>query len=272
MVTLLSPEITKQELVSPINQEPKTKPVSTKKSKSRKIRHQRGKYKEILLYSLSPYQKKIVDKLVTNAAKADKVDEHGNWEFGADFNRKGQGYATNWSLYGIGKDIHSKRWLIVIQIRQYISEKADWFPTIRKSYFLVGRNEDNTTFAHPVESRVIHSAIRKDKDVIKACQDWMFGCDYRKVLRQGDIALIPYHVSKKVIEDGREIDPLLLIQNSHALSCDRLIRYKESLIAFQPSLVHLPQTHPAFNNIKGWYKIMISKRVAFHDFAAPTVD
>jgi hypothetical protein len=233
-----------------------------------KTQIQRDIYNAIQMDSLNEKTRKQVVSLFKEAASAEKVDEHGTWDFGADFDSKGRGSALNWDLYGVGRDIHSKRLLIVIQVRQYVKARKNYFPQIRKSYFLIGRNEDNHAFAHAVESRVIHSAISKGKDVVKSVQDWIFGCDYEKVIRQGDLAMIPV----------KKLNPAAvtlpgekhLIENSHELtSVD--IRKNGEVYAVNPLLIHLPGTHPAVQGT-GWYKIVVGKRAAHWDFAAPTID
>jgi hypothetical protein len=233
-----------------------------------KYETRRDSYNAIIKGSLSETIEKQVINLFNEAAAADKVDEHGTWDFGAEFDRKGRGSALNWDLYGVGKDIHSKKLLIVIQVRQYVKAHKGYFPQIRKSYFLIGRNEDNHAFAHSVESRVIHDAINKGKDVIKAVQDWIFGCDYKKVIRQGDLAMIPVkrlNPAAVALEGEKH-----LIENSHELtSAD--IRKNGELYAIDPLLIHLPGTHPTVQ-AQGWYKIVVGKRASHWDFAAPTID
>jgi hypothetical protein len=229
----------------------------------------RGNYGEIntiATFGLNSVYHKQIKNLVNAAANAAKVDEHGSWDFGSDFDRKGRGSALNWDLYGYGRDTHSRRLLIVIQIRQFVRRSKNYFANIKKSYFLIGRNEDNTVFAHSVPSRTIHHAINNGKDVVKACQDWIFGCDYAKVIRQGDIALIP---AKKV--SGEKISKTdVLIENSHRLTADA-IAVNGSVYAQNPSMLHIPGTHPTISG-EGWYKVVVGNRASFHDFAAPTID
>jgi len=155
-----------------------------------------------------------------------------------------------------------------VQIRQYVKARKNYFPQIRKSYFLIGRNEDNHAFAHAVESRVIHNAISKGKDVVKAVQDWIFGVDYNKVIRQGDLAMIPVtRVSPAAVAlEGER----LMIEGSHELAALD-IRKNGELYAKNPTLTHQPGTHPTVSG-EGWYKIVVGKRASHWDFAAPTID
>ena len=235
----------------------------------------RGTYNEIVFSSIpQPTQKKI-QKLVSAAADAQKVDEHGNWEFGAEFDSKGRGSSLNWDVYAFGSDIHSRRFLAVIQVRQYVKARRNYYPSIRKSYFLLGRNEDNSVFAHPVESRVIHSAVKNGKNnkgVLVAVQSWIFGTDYRTVIRHGDVALVP--LSRK--PQGESVmNPDIVLQPEDGSASHRLtaaeLRVNGNLYANNPHLVHEPGVHPDVSGI-GWFKVVIGKRANFYDFAAPTID
>jgi hypothetical protein len=230
----------------------------------------RGGYGEILQSSLTPELQKQVQDLVQAAGSSSKVDEHGSWDFGIEWNaRKGRGTALNWDLYGIGHDVHTNGLLIVIQIRQFHRHKAGYYPEIRKNYFLVGRNEDGTALAHPVSANVIHAAIRKGGDVVLRVQNWIFGFDYAQLIRQGDIALVPVsrrpageRLSKRtaLIEKSHDLKASLLIQNGH-------------LYAKSPEMVHRPGTHPAVQGVKNkWYRVEVGNRADFWTFAAPSVD
>jgi len=243
-----------------------------------KSKYKRDRFKAIILSELTPRIKKEVYNLVKTASDSDKVDGHKNWEFGAEFDRKGRGSALNWSLYDVGSDIHNRKRLIVIQVRQFIKNPKRQFANIRKSYFLIGRNEDNSVFAHPVESRVIHHAISKGNDVIKSVQDWIFGCDYTKIQRQGDIAVIPVRKNqlKGDIYDNNEykIKPENGSDNHFLQAYEIMIdesKHCQTVFANNPFLQHLPGVHPDIK-AKGWHKIIIGKRANFYDFAAPTID
>jgi hypothetical protein len=228
----------------------------------------RGAYGEIPLYALDAEIRSQVTALVEAAASAAKVDEHGSWEFGVTrLNRRGTRWAAlNWDLYAHGHDAHSGRLLVVVQIRQAVSGRR--WTKVRKNYYLIGTNEDGTTFAHPVSSNVVHAAIRAGRDVVKATQDWIFGCDYGQVRRQGDLALIPLRRA------CGERTPLrsLLLEDSHALEASE-IRFGEAgaVYAKDPRLVHTPGAHPRVE-ATGWHKIVSGRRAAFWRFAAPTVD
>lgn len=227
----------------------------------------RGQYGEILLSSLSLPTRKSVRKLVDDIARSEKVDEHGNWEFGCDFDNKRRGHATNWDLYCVGRDHHSKKLLAVIQVRQYIKQHKNWWPQVRKNYFLCGRNEDNTAFAHPLPAQVVRAACRKAKPLL-AIQTWIFGGDYTKMRRQGDFALIPV---KRPSVGAVDQSPTRIMQRSHYLIADKVVQNGQ-LYAKNPSLYHLPATHPDLENLPGWYRVIEGKRGSFWSFSAPTID
>jgi len=231
----------------------------------------RGAYNEIVMSSVAQRTRKAAANLFNDAQKSEKIDEHGNWEFGAEFDKAGRGYAINWDFYAIGKDYFSKKIMAIVQIRKWEKRSRRGFASVNKSYFLLGRNEDNTAFAHPVESRVIHHAIKVGNDPIRACQDWIFGCDYTKVIRQGDVALIPS--TQRQASNAKELERKDLFiddSESHELKADKIAQ-NGALYALNPSIYHLPKTHPDFQNLEGWYKVVIGKRGRYHDFAAPTI-
>lgn len=233
----------------------------------------RGEYNQIYLSSLSKSTLKQVNNLVYAASNAEKVDEHGSWDFGAVFDSKGRGSALNWDLYGVSRDYFSKRTLIVVQVRQWQKTRRNQqFANIKKSYFLIGRNEDNTVFAHPVSGHLVQAAAKAGKDVIRACQNWIFGVDYTKIIRQGDVCLIPLK-SKAVLATSELISNQFTMQDSHLLKADEVVMNGgNNIYAKNPSIYHLPKTHPNFEGLQGWFKVVVGRRSNFYSFAAPTID
>jgi len=228
----------------------------------------RGRYGEIPFYTLDAETRERVAALVAEAGEAAKVDEHGSWDFGiASLNRRGTRWqALNWDLYAHGLDAHTGALLAVVQVRQVVSGRR--WNRVRKNYFLIGTNEDGTAFAHPVSANAVHAAIRAGRDVIRAVQDWIFGCDYGLVIRQGDIALIPLRRA------AGERTPLrsMVLEDSHALEASEIRFGADGVVyAKDPRLTHLPGTHPTVG-AAGWHKIVSGRRAAFWRFAAPTVD
>lgn len=240
---------------------------------------QRGEYDQIIIDSLEADLKTKVTTLVKKVIEGKKIDEHGGWDFGIEsLDRKGRTWVSlNWDLYGVGNDVHSGNLLAVIQVRQSVKPRKsrDWVQT-KKSYFLLGTNEDETSFAHPVDFRSVRDAIRKDKDVILAVQNWIFQGDYIRMVRQGDMALLPLLV-KPNLKNATEImsESLVLSSNdndtgTHRLTADRVYQ-NNNLYALNPRLVHEPGTHP-YVSAQGWCKIIVGQRGRFWNFAKPTID
>jgi len=229
----------------------------------------RGSYGEIIDVNLPQSLRSEISRLVSEASKAAHVDEHGSWDFGiASDRRRGECEALNWDLYGVGQDCHSGNLLAIIQVRRFYRKKAGYWPKIQKNYFLLGRNEDATTFAHSVSSGVIHAAIRRGRDVIKAVQDWIFQGDYAAMLRQGDLALIPCSRRPSAPKIAKRT---MVLESSHRLVANA-IRQNGQLFAKNPHLVHVPGTHPEIQGENRWYKIAVGKRADFWKFATPTID
>ena len=220
--------------------------INTKIEYEDEYQHRRGQWGEI---TESPLFREA-EALVEKAGKASKIDEHGNWNFVCDFDRKGRGVALNWDLYGVDHDIHTGGLLAVVQIRQSVRQRAGWFLRVRKNYFLVGTNEDGTTFAHAVSANVVHAAINHNTNVVLAVQRWMFGCDYQRVIREG----------------------VVTIAQSHQLMGAQMRRTPEGdLYAQHPTLIHTKGTHPTVKGT-GWFRLAESRRADFWRFAAPTID
>ena len=229
---------------------------------------QRGSYGEIPLYHLDAETRSQVAALVEAAAGAAKIDEHGSWEFGiAPLNRRGTRWqALNWDLYGHGHDAHTGALLVVVQVRQVVSGRR--WNQVLKNYFLVGQNEDGTTFAHPVRAHVVHHAIRAGQDVVKSVQDWIFGGDYAQMRRQGDIALIPL---RRACGERTPLQ-MMVLEDSHELHATEIrLGHDGAVYAKDPTLIHLPHTHPTVG-AAGWHKVVSGRRASFWKFAAPTVD
>lgn len=202
----------------------------------------------------------FIDDLAANP------DSHGWDGIGTcAFDRKLRGQALNVDLYGYGRDIHDGGDLVVIQVRQYEKRHAGWFPQVRKNYYLVGRNEDGTVFAHPVESAVIHSAIRRGVDVVTAVQTWMFGHDYSGLVRQGDVAVRPCSLPAGAKIPGS----VFSLPENHNWTAAAVMMRGDRLYMQDVYIEH--PTHPAIYQ-PGWSEIVVARRANTWDFATPTID
>ena len=201
--------------------------------------YDRGKFNEILLESLTEELRKAVNGLVRKAGSAGHVDEHGSWDFGVEYDRKrGECSSLNWDAYGIGRDCHTGQILALVQVRQFHRKKTGYWPQIRKNYFLLGTNEDASIFAHSVSANVVHAAIRKGADVIKAVQDWIFEGDYAGMLRQGDLAMIPCTRRPSAPTVPNRV---MILEGSHRLKAN-VIRQNGAIFAKNPNLIHIPRS------------------------------
>ena len=229
----------------------------------------RGYYGQLIFESDDTESRNKVNELVLRIAIADKVDEHGAWDFGAEFDSKGRGHALNWNAYAVGHDMHSGDFLAIIQVRQWSKTRRRGFVNIRKSYFLIGSNEDNSVFAHPVSAHVIHRAIKDGRDPILAVQDWIFGGDYAAMIRQGDLALLP--MSKRPAGTKGQLRKVAILQDSHELRASQIASVDDRIYARNPQLTHKPGVHAAIEGI-GWHQVIVGQRGRFWSFAAPTID
>ena len=211
------------------------------------------------------------------------ADEHRApaWETGAAFDRRGQGEAVNVSIYGI--DIANGQPLGVVQVRQYrrtrYQARHDMGGSVRKNYFLVGRNEGTgLPFAHAIGSRVVHAAVARDpspESPVTAARAWIFSVPLNKlpqVLRHGDVAAVPVralprgerHVVANTPAGTQVID-------AHVLQADELLEIGGNLYARNPLLQHLKGQHADVGGT-GWHRIQVGLRAATWRFARPTAD
>lgn len=229
----------------------------------------RGYYGEMIFETGDETVKVTVTELVKRIVRAEKVDEHGSWDFGAEFDGKGRGTALNWDTYAVGNDAHTGQFLAVIQVRQWQKTRRRGFASVRKNYFLIGENEDGTVFAHAVSANVIHRAIKDGRDVVLAVQNWIFGGDYAAMQRHGDLAIIPMNARPAGTRGARQRREVLA--GSHELKATQIADVDGRIYAKDLTLTHVPGTHPTVT-ARGWHRVVVGRRADFWKFAAPTVD
>lgn len=250
------------------------------------LNYKRGEWDEIVLLGLPANVLEWVRNLVSRAGSADHIDEHGSWEFGIEGNGKGTRWsALNWSLYAVGLDHHSGKPLAIVQIRQSEKRSSRFYLNIRKSYFLLGENEDDTVFAHPVSANCVRRAVRDGGNIILKVQNWIFGGDYTRMVRQGDLAILPLGKKPNLKEatefhdgnwyfrqtpSGSTRIQIATLQESHELHAEQIWQ-NGNLYALNPFMRHLPETHPPIQ-AEGWCKVIVGQRGKFYRFAAPTID
>lgn len=227
----------------------------------------RDNYDAIITSSIPTSDAQAIRKLVNRVSHAEKIDEHGGWDFGITALTRSRSRALNWDLYGYGHDIHDGSLLAVIQVREWTEGKR--WNTIRKSYFLIGENEDGSAFAHPVSHAPIRSAIKCGKDVVLAAQNWIFGGDYAGMIRHGDLALIP--MLKRPAGTKGQLRKVSILESSHELRAAQIAVVDNRVYAKNPTLKHIPGTHPTVSTT-GWCRVVVGKRASAWNFAQPTVD
>ena len=208
-----------------------------------------------------------------------EVDEHQApaWETGCAFDRKGRGEAINVGVYGFA--FCGKQILAIVQVRRYAKQHANWWPSVRKNYFMVGRNEGtHSPFAHPIPAGTVHSAIRRDpspEHVVQAAQAWIFEVAVDKlpnILRHGDVAAIPVRSlpcgERVQLED---IPEGVIVIDSHVLHATEIVRIGQRLFARNPLLHHLKGQHANVSG-QGWHRIQVGLRASYWKFAKPTAD
>lgn len=202
------------------------------------------------------------------------TDEHGGWERRSEWDDKGRGEQVTVDLYGI--DAAAR--LYVIQVRQSFRPHKNWYLSVRKSYFMIGYNENGNPFAHAISSGVVHGAIKRDpapESPVRAAQAWIWGIDESKlpaVLRNGDVALVPAKCPQKevAVYSGGEYRVDDGVASDHHLIADE-VRANGAIYAKNPTIYHRKGQHPAAHG-EGWFKVVVGRRADFWSFARPTVD
>jgi|GEM_PF-3146011 len=182
-----------------------------------------------------------------------------------DFDGKGRGSALNHDLYGYDPG----QGVAVIQARQAFRRAARHYLNVRKTYFLVGRNElTGEYFRHPVGSHAVRAAIKADPDpaaVVRAVQRWMWEVTPRQLarsVRQGDVLLVP----ETRIPATESRGTAYLVAESHQITADE-IRVNGRIYALNPSIIHVKNQHAPVA-LTGWCSIRTARTADAWDFAA----
>ena len=217
----------------------------------------------------------IALKVIADELRAGQTDEHG-WETGITFadggaaKRRHDYAAINEGWRMIGTDIHTGEPIGVLEVRQ--SRRDRYGTHVTKNCYLVGRNEDNTAFGHAVPTATVNRAQKlypdDQQEQLVAVQTYIFGTDYRRVVRQGDIGFIACHKPGGLDVLGKQIT----IMESHVIRGRAVVQRGESIYVQCPHV-----THPTHNYVAikaGWYKLVIGRRAQFRTTIAdiPQVD
>jgi len=191
------------------------------------------------------------------------------FEVGIESDRKQRGSAVNVEVC----DHDSAQQLFVLCVR-----KSDFHPRrytrTRKDYFLCGRNENGNAFAHPVN--VIATNARVE---VALCRIWdVTPSLLPKIIRQGDVALIPERGI--TFRDVEEFPIGTFAVESHIIRAAKVYTSKDKsddriFVAGFASIRHEKGQHPfvaAPLNPTKLYRVQLGKRAQTWGFAQPTAD
>lgn len=196
-----------------------------------------------------------------------------------DFDRKQRGAAQNVDLYGV--DLEQN--VAVYQVRLAYRWAAKHFMSVKKSYVLVGFNDESgEPFRHPVGAHKIRKAADRFPNdaaaVVRAAQEWMWEITPKQLeralaarQRQGDVLLLKDRLPKDA-EALELIDgwyPVGGEEGTHQVYADE-VRVKDGRVfALNPKLVHRKNQHCHVfaGEGEGWYSVRLAREAAAWDFA-----
>lgn len=197
-----------------------------------------------------------------------------SWTTGIESDRKRRGSSINTSLYSYDE----ARQLALVQVRQCIFHPRR-YSEVKKDYYLIGRNEIGTAFAHPVDVRAAGRVVSK-YDVaagVRLALTRIWDCaeeDLDQIVRNGDVAFIP--VSR--LPEGAELvtENAVVIRESHhvqAMSGAELFRVGEIYyVRGRAKIEHAKHQHPTARVRGGIWRVQAGIRAANWGFTAPTAD
>lgn len=206
----------------------------------------------------------FVKTLLIDAEKA------GCWETGIASDKKHRGTAINTAVYGYDESQH----LAVIQVRE-AQFRPGRFTKVRKDYYLLGRLENGTIFAHAIDSPIKSKLAREDAQY---CIDYalskIWNCkidDLKDIIRQGDIALIPIvHLPKTAMSLNGEAQ---IIRETHKITGEIWRDDDGTLYCKRGAKIeHTKHEHKTIKAKSGFYRIQPGYRAEVWGFSAPTAD
>jgi len=198
-----------------------------------------------------------------------QAEAAGAWESGIESDKKGRGSAINCDLFGYDEFAG----LIVVQVREAVFHPRR-YTRVRKDYYLVGRNENGSTFAHPVDSPArSKKALESPEKTVEwvLCQVW--GCTpdaLPLIKRQGDVALIPARLPAGSVET----DNCVVLRNTHKITGKIMKSPDGGLYCERATVVHKKRQHATIRKTpKGaWYRIKQGVRADVWGFTRPVGD
>lgn len=201
------------------------------------------------------------------------AERAGAWTTGIESDRRHHGTSINVDLYSYDE----ARGLVVVQVRQ-CQFRPDRYNKVRKDYYLVGRNENGTAFAHPVDSvarsrRTFGSA---EAGVLIALAR-LWACDEEdldEIVRNGDVAFVP----ERRLPAGAELvgENAVTIRESHhvrALAGGQVYRAKDTYyVTGRAKIEHTKGQHPTARVRDGVWRVQAGIRASSWGFTTPTSD
>lgn len=199
------------------------------------------------------------------------AEQAGTYTRGIESNRKRtRGTSINVDCYGYDAVQH----LVVIQVRE-CHFRHNRYNRVRKDYYLVGRIEDGTVFAHPVETP---ARSKKALESPEACIAWVLSqiwdCpinDLPEIRRQGDIAFVPV---RRVPPTAH---PLVVqsvtIRDTHRIEADRIWQDGETYyVTRRARALHTKGEHAPVRVRHGVFRVQPGIRAKVWGFTAPIGD
>lgn len=193
------------------------------------------------------------------------LEAAGAWQSGIQSDRKGRGTAINVDLYGYDQAAG----LAVVQVREAVFRPGR-YTRVRKNYFLVGRTESGSPFAHPVDSPArSKSALASPEATVRWVLSRIWDCreeDLEDIERQGDVAFVPVRrlpADAKQVHEGEAV-----IRDTHRLSGD-LWRTPEGTLYTRRGarLVHTKGQHAPVRAKAGLYRVQPGARAETWGFS-----
>ena len=205
----------------------------------------------------------IKDIPVSIKGLVDQLATELGWTLGIKTAGRSGYEAHNLDVFGF--DVN--RQLAVIQLRRAYKKKEGYYTQVEKSYTLVGI-DDGQLFSHPLQSSParnpnLHSQTAED--TVRWAEGKIFGVPVSRldtIVRQGDIAFVPYRTIPAVVKEN-PVDVMdLIIRGSHSIKVDGSL-YQDQAGQFYfdgvAESVHTKGQHKAVQ-VAGRYKIVAGKR------------
>lgn len=193
------------------------------------------------------------------------VEAAGCWHTGIDGDRDGY-EAINADVFGWSQ----RDGLALVQVRQTTRENRRLHQYVRKSYLLVGRNENGSVFGHGVPSpRRSKTAMASPEAAVRwalATHVWLCDvADLDHIVRQGDVALVPI---RQIPADAQPVEGgSVTLRESHVVRGD-LYRASDNTLYARGIVVldHTPGEHGHVRTRRGLWRVQVGQREALWDF------